>query len=104
MKPYPELCGNQAQIQLLARVTPLQHDVMKNVEHKHTIEVNGISSTSNLISYFTISGNPSLIMFLAGNKADLEEKRKVGLEVVTFQYYSLLFSFSVPLDILGEDT
>ncbi|KAK4604201.1 hypothetical protein RGQ29_012632 [Quercus rubra] len=25
-------------------------------------------------------GNPNLIMFLAGNKADLEEKRKVGLE------------------------
>lgn len=29
-------------------------------------------------------------MFLAANKADLAEKRKVGFEVVTFQYYCLL--------------
>lgn len=63
------------------------------------MEVNGISSESNLISFFTISGNPNLIMFLAGNKADLEEKRKVGLEVAIVQYSYLLFSCYVPLDI-----
>lgn len=39
------------------------------------------SSTSSLISFYTASGNPNLIMFLAANKADLEEKRKVGVEV-----------------------
>lgn len=54
--------------------------------------------------FFTISGNPNLIMFLAANKADLEEKRKVGLEVVIVQHSHLLFSCCVPLDIWGEDS
>ena len=47
-----------------------------------------------MIFYYIVSGNPNMIMFLAANKADLEEKRKVVVEVlgpIGNQMFPLLF-------------
>ena len=41
-----------------------------------------------------LPGNPNLIMFLAGNKADLQEKREVGFEVLGM-IITLIFIFSL---------
>lgn len=48
-----------------------------------------------------MSGNPNLVMFLAANKADLEEKRKVGAEVLTIKYF-LFFSYALELNSLFD--
>ncbi|PRQ48497.1 putative P-loop containing nucleoside triphosphate hydrolase [Rosa chinensis] len=54
------------------------------------------AATAESFVFRELRTNPTLIMFLAGNKADLEEKRKVGTVVYT-HYYLSLFIFLLPL-------
>lgn len=43
-----------------------------------------------MVMAFAGAGNPNMVMALAGNKADLEEKRKVTAEVCIFSLFLLL--------------
>lgn len=45
-------------------------------------------------SFWFVAGNPNMVVALAGNKADLEDKRKVTAEVSTvFSFLLLLYYF-----------
>lgn len=48
------------------------------------------------VRFGIVTGNPNMVMALAGNKADLEDKRKVTAEVST------TFSVNFSCNYLGE--
>jgi hypothetical protein len=41
-------------------------------------------------NFRVVAGNPNMVVALAGNKADLEDKRKVTTEVSAIFYFILL--------------